>query len=93
MNGFAHKGYRAVGGMFKTVKNVSTVTRCFKLCVAARSPGSVCGSFAWHRTTRKCSLSTFGIPFDPTDPQDLKTSTRWCPEKGYISGWVVDEND
>jgi hypothetical protein len=100
MNGFAYRNTRAVGGFFKTLKGVVSPKACFKACVDTRGPpgppGSGppdCLSFRYEPSTKRCGLSKYTIPFDPTDPQDLKTAPKWCPEKGYISGWTISMHD
>lgn len=93
LNGFAYRNVKAVGGFFETRKNIISIKSCFKACADSRNPGSVCLSFRYEPAAKRCGLSTYTIPFDPTDAQDLKTATKWCPERGYNSGWLLSEHD
>ena len=87
-NGFAYKNTQIVDSIFKTLKTV-TLKKCFQVCVDTRTAPNNCLTFAFEEATKKCSLSNRTVPYDPTDPVEMKTAQRWCRKKGFASGWTT----
>lgn len=91
-NGYAYKNTRIIDSIFKTEK-MPTLGSCFRNCADSRTPPNDCLTFSYELRTKKCRMSNRTIPYDPTDPREMATAQRWCPKKGFTSGWVIDMYD